>query len=613
MGDSLRLSVVLAATAVLLPAADPYCPGYPSALRTEIEAGINLDRELQTYMRAARVRSAGVAARTHLADSGNFIDRLINQKMAQDGVTPADRSGDAEFLRRVYLDLTGRIPSPAQAEAFLASTDPARREKLVDQLLASPAYVDQFTLFFANRWRVTRAHENISTRARDTFNNFLRQLVAADRPYNEFARDFIQASGEVDSAPGTQFFARWMDVSGPIQDSWDDLTEKITQGFLGYKTECVSCHNGRAHLEKINLHLARRTRLDFWKQSAFLSRMVFVRSSDDPIGFRPRIAIVDRDYGTYSGSVPASNPGNRPARVGAVTTPAFFTTGEQPTNGDWRTNLAWMVTTDRQFARAAANYFWEYFFGHGIVDPADAWDLDRVDPDRPLPGDWASQNANPALLEQLADSFIQNGYHLKPLIRQIVTSETYQLSSKYAGQWKPAYVKYFARHEARRLSAEQIFDAMITATHTEQPMGVEFGTGVVRYANQLPDTTEPFTDGRVIDFLNQLGRGDWLTIDRTSQPTLLGLLFQMNDSNNVNRSLGLSNASVGVANRVHQIDADYADDQAAIRQMFLASLTRYPSDTEMKAVLQYRNGPRYQWLSDLQWALLNKLDFTFNY
>src|SRR5260370_11040080 len=109
---------------------------------------------------------------------------------------------------------------------------------------------------------------------------------------------------------------------------------------------------------------------------------------------------------------------------------------------------------------------------------------------------------------------MRGGCGLKAIIRRIVTRDGYQLSSSYDGQWSPAYVKYFARHQARRLSAEQMYDSMITATHTEQPMQLVSPPGVVRYANQLPDTTEPFTDVRVVDFMNQLGRGNWLTIDR---------------------------------------------------------------------------------------------------
>jgi hypothetical protein len=580
------------------------------AARTEIEQSIQLDREFHAYSKAARRSAISLGA---LSESNNVIDQAIARKITADGVETAPRTTDTEFLRRIYLDLSGRIPTVAQAERFLNSPDPSKRSKLIDELLAAPAYADQFTLFLANRFKVTRTHESISTPARTVFYTFVHDLFAKDRRNDEFVRDLITAAGEVDTSPGTQFFARWMDVNGPIQDSWDDITEKITTSFLGYKTECISCHNGRGHLEKINLHLSKRSRSDFWRMSAFLSRMYYVRWSDDPIGFRPRIILADRDYGTYSGSVPPTNPGCRPPRVGAVVTPALFTTGEEPQSGNWRQELAWMITSDRQFARAAANYLWSYFFGYGIVDPPDAWDLDRVDPNAELPDDWVLQNSNPELLETLTDVLIQNNYHLQPLIRQIVNSETYQLSARYAGPWRPAFVRYFARHEARRLSAEQMYDAMITATHTEQPMAIAQRPTPVWYANQLPDPTEPFTDFRVVDFLNQLGRGNWFNIDRSSQPTLLGLLFQMNDPQNVNRSLGLSNANLGVTIMVHEIDADYPDDQEAIRRLFLATLTRYPTDREMSVAMQARRGPRYQWLSDLQWALLNKLDFAFNY
>jgi hypothetical protein len=605
--------LILLTTASLLSAADPYCPAYPRAARTEQEDSLALDREFQANVFSARsARNRAAAPGSHLADSKNYIDQFINARMASDSVPSAPRATDPEFLRRIYLDLTGRIPTPDQAERFLKSTDAEKRNKLIDELLNSPAYADQFALYFANRFRVTRAHESVSTPARTVFHSSLRDLAATDRRYDEFARDLIMAEGEVDSVPGAQFFARWMDVSGPIQDSWDDITDKITVSFLGYKTECVSCHNGRAHLEKINLHLSKRTRMDFWKMSAFLSRMYYVRLSDDPIGFRPRIILADRDYGTYSGSVPVTNPGNRPPRVSAVVTPSYFTSGQAPKSENWRLELAWMITTDRQFARAAVNYLWDYFFGHGIVDPPDAWDLDRVDPAKALPADWPSQNSHPELLEKLADNFIANEYRLKAIIRQIVSSDAYQLSSRYTAAWKPAYVKYFARHEARRLTAEQMYDSMVTATHTEQPMAIASAPWVVKYANQLPDPTEPFTDSRVLDFLNQLGRGNWLTIDRTSDPTILGLLFQMNDSQNVYRSMGTSNANVGVTNRVHEVDALAASDEDAIQRMFLATITRYATADEVAVVLRRKTGPRYQWLGDLQWALLNKLDFTFN-
>jgi hypothetical protein len=596
--------------ALALQAADPGCPRYPAAMRTEQLGIIELDRAYQTY--ASSARKSQVGRRSTANAYSNLFDQQLFSKMEADQVAPAPKSSDAEFLRRVYIDVTGRIPTPEATLAFLESNEPDKRTKLIEQLIDSPAYADQLTTFWANKFKVTRSHESIGTLGRNTFYEWLRKSMAADRPYDDFARELITAAGEVDSVPGTQFFARWMDVNGPVQDSWDDITDKITTTFLGYKTECISCHNGRAHLEKINLFLTKRTRTQFWQMSAWMSRMQFVRWSDDNIGFRPRVIINDRNYGTYTGSVPATNPGNRPIRINAKTEPVYLTTGEAPGSGNWRQDYARILTSDKQFARATVNHIWANLFSHGIVDPPEAWDFERTNPNKPPPGDWPLQNTHPELLEQLADFFIANNYQFKPLIRHILNSEAYQLSSTYPGQWQPAYVKYFARHEARRLSAEEIYDSLITATRTEQPMLAAGLERVLWYANQLPDPNEPSTDFRIVDFMNNLGRGNWITIERSSEPTILGLLYSMNDSQNVNRTLGNSTASVSSRSRILEVDATSSTDEEAIRRLFLATLSRYPTDSEQATTLKYRNGARAQWLSDLQWALVNKLDFIFN-
>lgn len=589
---------------------DPHCPRYPDAVRAEQIELLELDRSYQAYSRRAQF---GASARREAVTRTNLVDQHLFAKMAADNVRPAPASADTEFLRRIYVDLTGRIPTPEAAEAFLADSAPDKRAKLIEQLLASSAFADQLTTFWANKFKVTRSHENIGTQGRNTFYDWLRQAMAADRPYDSLVREMLAASGEVDTVPGTQFFARWMDPAGPIQDSWDDITDKITTTFLGFKTECISCHNGRGHLERINLYLTRRTRAQFWRMSAWQSRMFFVRWSDDNIGFRPRVIVNDRTYGSYTGAVNPSNPGNRPARLGAIVEPEFILNGSKPRTGEWRRDFASILTADRQFARATVNHIWAYLFSHGIVDPPEAWDFERTDPKRPPPGDWPIQNTHPELLEALTDFFIQNNYQFRPLFRLLVSSDAYQLSSRYEGQWQPAFVKYFAKHEPRRLSAEEMYDSLITATRTEQPM-LASGLGrTLLYANQLPDPTEPATDFRVTDFLSQAGRGNWLTIDRASEPTILGLLYSMNDTQNVNRSLGNATAAVSSRNRVLQIDSSPVSDEEAIRRMFLATLSRPPSDAETAKVLAYRSGLRAQWLSDLQWALLNKLDFIFNY
>ncbi|MBM3763187.1 MAG: DUF1549 domain-containing protein [Acidobacteria bacterium] len=611
MFGKLRSAIALSfALCASMEGADPGCPRYPSAMRTELMDIVELDRAYQQFGAAAR--KSQVSSKLESAQFSNFIDQQLFAKMAADKVSPAAKSSDTEFLRRVYIDVTGRIPTPSAAKAFLESNDPDKRAKLIDQLVDSPAYADQLTTFWANKFKVTRSHESIGTLGRNTFYEWLRKSMADDRPYNDFARELIGAAGEVDTAPGTQFFARWMDVNGPIQDSWDDITDKITTTFLGYKTECISCHNGRAHLEKINLYLTRRTRSQFWQMSAFLSRLQFVRWSDDTIGFRPRVIVNDRNYGTYTGSVSPTNPGNRPLRINAKTEPVYMTTGEEPQSGNWRQEFGRMLTADRQFAKATVNHIWAYLFSHGIVDPPEAWDFERTDPLKPPPGDWPLQNSHPELLERLADFFIANNYQFKPLFRQILKSEAYQLSSTYQGKWDAAYVKYFARHEARRLSAEELYDSLTTATRTEQPMLAAGLDRVLWYANQLPDPNEPSTDFRVVDFMNNLGRGNWLTIERTSEATILGLLYSMNDSQNVNRTSGNSNAAVSSRSRIFEVDSLSPTDEEAIRQLFLATLSRYPSDQELSVALRYRNGARAQWLSDLQWALVNKLDFIFN-
>ena len=574
---------------------------------------LELDRTFEMLGRQRRTAQSGAASRRAAESRSNFIDQRLFGKMAADNVQPAAPSSDAEFLRRVTVDLTGRIPTPEAAEAFLASTDPAKRAKLIDSLLDSDAYSDQLTLFFLNKFRVSRNHESISVPARNTFYEFVRGFVKTDRPYDQFVREMLAANGEVDTQPGTQFFARWMDVNGPIQDSWDDITDKITTTFMGFKTECVSCHNGRAHLEKINVWLSRRTRQQFWQTSAFLSRMYYIRWSDDVIGFRPRIILIDRDYGSYSGSVNPSNPGNRPARTSAVVDPQFVLNQARPKSENWRADLGEIITSDKQFARATVNHLWANFFGHGIVDPPEAWDFTRTDPSVAPPEGFPSQNSHPELLEDLADFFIRNNYQLKPLIRQMLSSDAYQLSSRYEGEWQPVYVRYFAKFEPRRLSAEALYDSLITATRTEQPMTIAGMANALNYANQLPDAAEPSTDFRVVDFLNQAGRGNWVTIDRSEEPNILGLLFSMNEAQVVQRSLGTSSAAISSRNQVLRIDAMPITDEEAIRKMYIATLTRWPSDAEMATVLRYRSGPRAQWLSDLQWALLNKLDFTFNY
>lgn len=588
-------------------ASDPGCPQYPASERTELLQHLDIERSAYEFAnRTNKQRTRSAIARN------NFIDQQIFTKMDTDGVVSSPLAGDAEFLRRVSIDLTGRIPFPADAEAFFNDPTPNKRQLLIENLLASPAYVDQFTLYFANKFEVTSGYYSyIGLTGRNLFNRFLRDFVGRDRPYNQVVTEMLTAKGDADITGPANFLSRGWQEGDPMQDTWDTLTDRTTVRLLGYKTECVSCHNGRAHLEQINLWLSRQNRESFWRMSAFFSRMNMTRIGADAFNQRLRFFYTDRDTGGYSASVNAGSPGPRPLRSGGPYEPRYLTTGEEPQSGEWRKELARMITNDRQFAKATVNYLWAYFFNYGLVDPPDAWDLARVDPKNPPPAPWTLQVTHPELLEQLADYFIQNNYSIKALARLMVNSNAYQLSSKYQGAWKTSYTRYFAKHIPRRLAAEELYDALQVSTETETPMFVPGFDEPLRYANQMPDPTEPRSDGQVLEFLNTFGRGDWWNVKRDPTPTILQLLYTMNGNQTVLRTFASRTDSP--VNRAARLAVSPAPDAEVIREMFLATLTRYPSDDETATVLRMKAGTRLDWLSDLQWALLNKLDFIFNY
>jgi uncharacterized protein DUF1553 len=326
-----------------------------------------------------------------------------------------------------------------------------------------------------------------------------------------------------------------------------------------------------------------------------------------------RYLLQDRSYGNYTGAVPVSNPGNRPQRMGAdVTLPSFILNGASPSTPNWRSEFVKLITGDRQFARATVNYLWAYFFGTGIVDPPDGWDMARIDANNPPPAPWPIQNSQPALMEALTDAFINSNYSIKTIVRLIVNSNVYQLSSRYSGQWNAAYAGDFARHSPRRLSAEELWDAIAIATQTEQPMNVAGFANPVMYANELPDPYEPWDNYNVQNFLSTLGRGNYTTIPRDSSPTLLGLLFLMNQYDVYDRVAEQYGPWEGI-NRAARVAATPGSDADAIRQIYLATLARYPTDDEIATVLAARgNNPRWVWLPRMQWALINKLEFIFD-
>jgi hypothetical protein len=433
--------------------------------------------------------------------------------------------------------------------------------------------------------------------------------VSTDAPYDAFVRSLLTASGDSDQEPAIGFLGRLYEIETPIQDQWDAFTDAATTQFLGFKTDCISCHDGWRHLENINLFLAPRPRRDFWKLSAFFARTRLRIVTDDFGGFRPRLIFSDSPSGLYTGAVDPSRPGGKPARTDANERPPYWLDGDQePAGENWRLEFARLLTSDRQFSRAAVNYLWAYFFGSGIVDPPDGWDLRRTDPANPPPEEWPFQNANPELLEALADRFIESNYSLKTIIRLIVNSNTYQLSTRYPTTWQDAFSRYFARREPRRLTAEQLVDSLMTATGTETAMEV-YGMPdrILRYTNQLPHPQGKYP---IDSLLYALGRGDWITQLPNNKPTLNGVLEFFNSWSTAIRTRAWSNRD-GPQTQLAIWVSQGLSDSEILQRMFMATLTRMPTDAEIQSIMARKLSDRALWLTSVQWALLQKMDFVF--
>ena len=607
----IRIPIVLALLASLAAGDDPYCPAYPKPQRQTYSARLAVERTAQAMStNLVRPVLTWSGPRNVTPPGNNIIDDEIFRKMSVAGVEPAPLTSDVEILRRLSLDLTGRIPSEARVRSFVEDTGANKRARLIDELMSSEAFVDNWTSFFANHFEVTSQYYYfIGIPGRNLFYNYLRNFVEGDRSYSEVVTELIATSGDSLEQGPLNFLVRGVQEGDPVQDTWDVLADRITSKFLGVRTECVSCHDGANHLEEINLYLSERRREEFWGLSAFLARTNLIQLPVDAFEEQSHFIIADRPTGVYTGVVDLNNPGPRPFRTTVAKTPVYMFTGEEPGTANWRSELARMVVSDRQFARATVNYIWAHFFRAGIVDPPNGWDLARIDPDNPPPAPWALQPTHPELMEALTDEFIRSNYSIHRIIRLISESRAYQLSSNYPGEWKPEYELFFAKHVPRRMTPEEIYDAVITATKTETPMWVEGFDRPLYYAGQLPDPSEPRSNYQIMNFLDKLGRGDWWRTPGSQDSTVLHALFMMNDGQINDRAF----ANRGVLTQVTRVAQANLGDREAVDRLFLSTLGRWSTDEEFEILLSAKGGDYEQWLTDCQWALLNKLDFVFNY
>ncbi len=586
--------------------------------------------------------------------TNSFIDEVIFGALSAQGIPAAAPATDVEFLRRATLDLTGRIPTAEEVVDFINDAAPFKRERTIDRLLGTPQWADRWAMFFGDLYRNTlvTAQVNRYPDGRDAFHLFLRDSLRANKPYDQMAREILTASGPNDGRDYPAEFSSYEQYQnltsdyennpvtptpasylvgglvggGPVHDTYDGMAVNLARDFLGLShMDCILCHDGKGHLDSLSAWGAKAKRLEGWQLAAFFSQTALTRPRITPppgggAVVQPRWWVVGeparpRPYrlNTTTGNRPSRQPGAAGGQE--IVTPVYPFGGSAPQGGEtYRQALATSLTADPQFARAIVNYVWKAFFSRGLVEPVDQLDLARLDPSNPPPSPWEIQSPHVDLLNALAESFAARGFDLRWLMREIARSEAYQLSSRYEGVWNPSYEPYFARHQVRRLSAEEIHDALVLSTGVFQPYGVSRAVGVKVFAMEFPDVQDVPAVGRrdpqgqaSISFLNAFLRGDREETQRSGETTILQALQLMNSSLVLDRvkNNGQNPALTAVLRQ---------PDPQAVQLLYLLVLSRLPNEKELASgALWLGSGDRNQKAEDLMWGLYNKVDFVFNY
>ncbi|MBL8203151.1 MAG: DUF1549 domain-containing protein [Blastocatellia bacterium] len=594
---------------------------------------ITVSRTTQAFSESVRPTASALVSPQEIPRK-NFIDAILFDRMSRDGINSAPLCSDAEFIRRVTLDLTGRIPSPEVVTQFLADTTPDKRELLVDALAQTPEYIDKWTQFFGDLYRNSAFATNINIYrgGRDAFYYYIKDAIGSNRGYDQITTDLIAGNG--DSFNPAEGYANFIVLGnvpmGPAQDTMDGLAVKVSGTFLGVNAmDCLLCHDGRGHLDEVNLWGSKRKRSEAWGMSAFFARTArrSVQLGSPPTTNYVKYLVSENATGEYNLNTNYGNRQTRSAVNGKTTTaPEYMFGGGGVLAGESRRQaLARHVINDPQFARATVNYIWEKLMIEGLVSPSSAFDLARLDPNAQMPEGWTLQPANAELLEAMAQDFKQKGFDLRYLISAIAKSSAYQLSSQYAGEWKLEYLPYFARKYVRRLDAEESHDAVIKATGIMPTMAFGGQPSQIGYvitndlnqevwrtpwAMQLPEPVEPRSNGTARAFLDSFLRGDRDQKPRALDATVMQSLNLMNNSFVMGRIHRNNTGSL-----VSRLIANTSlTNEQIIEQLYLTTLSRQPTANEVKKLLPYYTSLGKQVATEsVQWVLLNKVDFMFNY
>jgi hypothetical protein len=509
---------------------------------------------------------------TNLPIARTFVDELVFKQLKKVGMPPSDLCDDATFLRRVTVDLAGRLPLPEEYAAFQKDASASKRDAVIDRLLASNDYAD----YFANKWSALLRNKRTEVRhARGTyaFHDWIRDSLARNKPYDQFVREIVGATGEIEDNPPVAWYRQVRSMQNQLEDT--------AQLFLGLRLQCAQCHHHPYE---------KWSQADYWSFGAFFSQVSYKPGSqpgEDAVAHR-------------RGMAQATNKKNgqavKPAGLGEIA--ASLSPDDDP-----RQALAdWLTKPDnRFFARAVVNRYWKHFFNRGLVDPED----DMRDTNPPT---------NPELLDALAANFVKSGYDLKGLARTLTRSTVYQLSAipnEYNGRDR----HHFARYYPRRLTAEVLYDAVNVMLMTEPKFdGLPPGTRAVC----LPDNS--FNAGNY--FLTVFGRPESSSAcecERSMDASLSQSLHLLNAKD-------IQDRLAAETSRAARLAQDSRRDEDKLRDIYRTAYTRDPQPDELKFALGYlekktvaakddaaRVKARREAYEDTLWALLNTKEFLFNH
>ncbi len=507
-----------------------------------------------------------------LPPARNFIDELVFGKLKQLGLPPSEIADDNTFLRRATIDIAGRLPTPAETQAFVSDGNPKKRDAVLDRLLASGEYAD----YFASKWSAllrNKRSDPKDMRGNFEFHQWIRDSLYDNKPYDKFVRAVITASGDMTSDPPVTWYRQAKDMTIQMEDT--------AQLFLGQRLQCAQCHHHP---------FEKWSQQDYYGFSAFFST-VARKTTNNP----GEEIIFTKRAEAQAINIRSKQP-VKPTGLGA-------TTLALSPDDDPRESLAdWMGSKQNPFfAKALVNRYWKHFFNRGLVEPED--DMRETNPP-----------ANPELLNALAKSFIDSGYDLKQLIRTITQSTAYQLSA-VPNTHNAVDRQNFSRYYPKRLQAEVLLDAVDSVLDAKSSFdGLPVGTR----ATALPDNSFNATSY----FLTVFGRPEGSSAcecERTQESSLAQSLHLLN-APDIQKKLTDDKGRAAV------LAADNTrSDEVKLTEIYQWVASRQPSPQQVKLGLahlarhtQGKTGAelvaaKRQAYEDLLWALINTKEFLFNH